>query len=304
MIYLPPPICRPFNSIKFEDDLVIKQGINEQGVKLALNEISWYECVRNLGFDNIPIIFSLNPLVMKRVNGKNIFDYDYLTKSQKKFILSNIIDTLHKLHTLGDIEANSEDVNIEYIRKTFDRLHKVKELIPFINDEFIKINKRYYRNVLFAKDELENELNRFNPTRFSIIHGDCTFSNIMFDTFNTKTILIDPRGYFGNTKLYGDKDYDWAKIYYSLVGNYDQFNRKKFTLDISKNEIEFSIKPNNWQDMEEFFFDLLPDVSKYKIKLIHSIIWLSLTTYAWEDYDAICGAFYNGVVKFNEALEC
>lgn len=241
---------------------------------------------------------------MKRVNGKNIFDYDYLTKSQKKFILSNIIDTLHKLHTLGDIEANSEDVNIEYIRKTFDRLHKVKELIPFINDEFIKINKRYYRNVLFAKDELENELNRFNPTRFSIIHGDCTFSNIMFDTFNTKTILIDPRGYFGNTKLYGDKDYDWAKIYYSLVGNYDQFNRKKFTLDISKNEIEFSIKPNNWQDMEEFFFDLLPDVSKYKIKLIHSIIWLSLTTYAWEDYDAICGAFYNGVVKFNEALEC
>ena len=34
-----------------------------------------------------------------------------------------------------------------------------------------------------------------------------------------------------------------------------------------------------------------------------SIIWLSLTTYAWEDYDSICGAFYNGLYYLEEALE-
>lgn len=49
--------------------------------------------------------------------------------------------------------------------------------------------------------------------------------------------------------------------------------------------------------MEEFFFDKLKNVDKTKIKLLHSIIWLSLTTYAWEDYDSICGAFYNGLIQ-------
>ena len=124
----------------------------------------------------------------------------------------------------------------------------------------------------------------------------------MFDTFNMKAILIDPRGYFGKTKLYGDVDYDWAKLYYSLKGEYDQFNRKKFTLDIRENDVEIAIKPNNWADMEEFFFDCLPVVDKNKIKLLHAIIWLSLTTYAWEDYDSICGAFYNGLIKLGEVL--
>ena len=124
----------------------------------------------------------------------------------------------------------------------------------------------------------------------------------MFDTFNMKAILIDPRGYFGKTKFYGDEDYDWAKLYYSLRGEYDQFNRKKFTLDIREKDVEFAIKPNNWADMEESFFECLPHVSKYKIKLLHAIIWLSLTTYAWEDYDSICGAFYNGIVKLGEVL--
>ncbi|MBQ8475471.1 NDP-sugar synthase, partial [bacterium] len=138
------------------------------------------------------------------------------------------------------------------------------------------------------------------PDKFNLIHGDTTFSNIMFDLFDEKVVLIDPRGYFGNTKLYGDRCYDWAKLYYSINGGYDNFNRKKFNLKINENDVEFSIHKNDWADMEEFFFENLPDINKYKIKLLHGLIWLSLTTYAWEDYDSILGAFYQGVIKLNE----
>ena len=49
--------------------------------------------------------------------------------------------------------------------------------------------------------------------------------------------------------------------------------------------------------MEEFFFDNVPGINKEKIKALHAVIWLSLTTYAWEDYDSICGAFYNGIIQ-------
>lgn len=297
------PRCRPFNSMEFKDDVVVKRGINEQGQKIAVDEIAWYKHVKKLGFEYIPEIYEYEPLTMKRVQGKNIYEYDCLTKTQKRAVLRRLISALKELHSLEtDIPVNIQDVEDNYVNKTFDRLSKIEKLIPFADKEFIKINGQYYRNVFFYRDELMQAVKNIYPKHFSLIHGDCTFSNLMFDTFSMKPILIDPRGYFGKTKLYGDEDYDWAKLYYSIKGEYDQFNRKKFTLDIRDKDVEFAIKPNNWADMEEFFFDSLPYVDKQKIKLLHAVIWLSLTTYAWEDYDSVCGAFYNGIVKLGEVL--
>lgn len=297
------PRCRPFNSMEFNGDIIIKRGINEQGQKIAVDEIAWYKHVKGLGFENIPEIYEYEPLKMKRVQGKNIYEYDCLTRTQKQEILRKLITALKELHNLEPLQpVNIDDVEDNYLTKTFDRLSKVEKLIPFADKEFIKINGRYYKNIFFNKEELAETIRKYYPENFALIHGDCTFSNMMFDTFDMKAILIDPRGYFGKTKLYGDVDYDWAKLYYSLAGEYDQFNRKKFTLDIRERDVEFAIKPNNWADMEEFFFECLSNVSRKKIKLLHAIIWLSLTTYAWEDYDSICGAFYNGLIKLGEVL--
>ena len=292
------PRCRPFNSMEFNDDIVVKRGINEQGRKIAVDEVNWYKKVKEFGYEYIPEIYEYEPLTMKKVQGKNIYEYDCLTRSQKEEILKNIIEALEKLHNLlPAIPANREDCIENYITKTFDRLSKIKHLVPFADREFIRINGQYYKNIFFDREKFSEFLLGFIPDKFKLIHGDCTFSNLMFDTFNMKTILIDPRGYYGKTKLYGDVDYDWAKLYYSLKGDYDQFNRKKFTLDIKDNEVELAIKPNNWEDMEEFFFDNIPGINKEKIKALHAVIWLSLTTYAWEDYDSICGAFYNGIIQ-------
>lgn len=294
---------RPFNSMKFEGDIVIKDGIDEQGKKIAIDERAWYKFVKEKGYEFIPDIYEYEPLKMKRVRGQNIYDYDCLTVSQKKEILKNIIDALENLHNLvPSIPANDEDTRLNYITKTFDRLSKIKNLVPFADREYIKINGTYYKNVFFDEKTFSDTLEKMFPAEFKLIHGDCTFSNLMFDTFNMKTILIDPRGYFGKTKLYGDVDYDWAKLYYSLKGNYDQFNRKKFTLSINEKDVELAIKTNGWEDMEEFFFDNIPDCNKEKIKALHSVIWLSLTTYAWEDYDSICGAFYNGIIQAGDIL--
>lgn len=63
------------------------------------------------------------------------------------------------------------------------------------------------------------------------------------------------------------------------------------------------IESNHWEAVEDYYLDLIKDeVDKNTIKLIHAIIWLSLTTYAWEDYDSICGAFYNGLYYLEEVL--
>ena len=95
--------------------------------------------------------------------------------------------------------------------------------------------------------------------------------------------------------------YDWAKLYYSIAGNYDRFNLKDFRLEIGEKEVSLSIGSNHWEDMEPEFFQMT-GAKEGEIKLLHGVIWLSLTTYAWQDYDSICGAFYNGLYYLEDVL--
>lgn len=293
--------CRPFNNIYEKDGKLIKEGIDEQGKQLAKKEINWYEKIKNLGYENIPTIYSYEPLIMEKIDGKNIYDYNF-SYEQKKETLKKIIDSLDRLHNIDSIETDYYSMKDTYLSKTFARLDKVRNLIPFANEKYIKINGKNCKNIFYFQEEIENIINELECDRFNVIHGDCTFSNILLKK-DIEPILIDPRGYFGDTKIFGDPKYDWAKLYYSIVGDYDMFNLKKFRLNILDDGVELSIESNNWKDMEEYFFELLKNkVTSKEIKLIHALIWLSLTTYAWEDYDSICGAFYNGLYYLEEVL--
>ena len=297
------PKCRPFNSIEFKGDVVIKTPINEQGHKLAADEAAWYRKAAVLGYGNMPKIYSFKPLIMEKIKGENIFRYGFLTKGFKKAILAKIIEALKSLHSLvPPVPASIEDCESNYLSKTFDRLKTVYDLVPFAKDKSITINGRKCQNIFNIRDRISGEMRSMFPDDFVFIHGDCTFHNMMIETDSVRPVLIDPRGYFGNTKFYGDADYDWAKLYYSVCGDYDQFNRKNFSLEIKESSVDLFIVSNNWKDTEEDFFEL-SGADRRKIKLLHAIIWLSLTTYAWEDYDAICGAFYKGIYELQEYLD-
>lgn len=300
---LPKMKCRPFNSLHIEGNRIYKEGMDEQGRKLAEREVAWYKKLQEKDFRNIPHIYSYSPLCMELIDGKNIYEYSYISDINKKKILKQIIKCLKDVHDLGEIRADRDSYYKAYIGKTFDRLRKVKQLVPFANTETIIINGKNCRNIFFCQKEVECLVMQYMPTTFKLIHGDCTFSNLLLRNDGVP-ILIDPRGYFGTTEFYGDVAYDWVKLYYSLFSNYDQFNLKRFNLDIGTNDVKLEIASNNWECMEDEFFRLLNgEVSRRQMKVLLAIIWLSLTTYAWEDYDSICGAFYNGLYYLEEALE-
>lgn len=297
------PKCRPFNKMEFKGDIVLKYPINEQGERLAGLEIAWYKKAAELGYTNIPRIYGYDPLVMEKVKGENIFQYAFLTKGFKQALLEKIITALHELHALlPTIPACSADCEDNYITKTFDRLALVRKLVPFAGDDHVLINGKRCTNIFAIRERITADMRSMYPQEFHFIHGDCTFHNMMIETEGVRPVLIDPRGYFGKTQFFGDVDYDWAKLYYSVVGDYDQFNRKNFSLEIKDHEVELEIVSNNWKELENVFFEL-SGADKKKIKLLHAIIWLSLTTYAWEDYDAICGAFYKGLWELQEYLD-
>ena len=295
--------CRPFNKMTVQGDTIVKEGIDEQGRALAVREKAWYRFVqeRGGGIAAIPKIYSFEPLTMQRIDGRNIFEYE-LSDGEQKEVLQKLVGSLRALHSLGEAPTDYFSVNDAYLGKTFARLEKIRDLVPFAHDEYIVINGKPCRNVFFYKDELSELFSRYRCAKFVFLHGDCTFSNMMLDA-DMRPVFIDPRGYFGHTELYGDPNYDWAKLYYSVVGNYDQFNLKRFRLSVKEREVELDIQSNGWEGQEDYLFSLLGDVSRDEIKLIHAVIWLSLTTYAWEDYDSVCGAFYNGLYYLEDIFE-
>ena len=296
---LPKTKCRPFNRITINGDILIKEPIDAQGEMLAIDECAWYDKVHTLNLHILPKIYSTNPLKMEFIQGKNIYDCKLDLAEQKKS-LTTLISALKSLHQSDSAPCDYFSMHEAYFHKTVVRLSKIRGMIPFADERSIRINGRDCRNVYFYLDELEKRLESLRCNQFHLIHGDCTFSNIMLRD-SGEPILIDPRGYFGFTKLYGDPRYDWAKLYYSVVGNYDRFNLKDFRLDISKHEIKLSIASNGWESMEKTFFDLT-GADRDEIQLLHAVIWLSLTTYAWQDYDSVCGAFYNGLWYLEEVL--
>jgi hypothetical protein len=144
--------------------------------------------------------------------------------------------------------------------------------------------------------------NLMNIKSYVPIHGDCQLTNTMIDK-SGRIYFIDARGYFGKSEILGDARYDWAKVYYALAGNFDQFNVKNFDLEINSGA-NFAIHSGMWENLTEHFLASIPqnEANVKEIKLIHAIIWLSLASHAWEDFDSMCVAFYNGTLLFNDWL--
>lgn len=294
--------CRPFNQLFIEGNKIIKTGIDEQGKQLALREKAWYKLAIERGFEQVPEIYSYEPFEMERIEGKNIYELT-LSYDERKSVLNKIVIALKKLHSLANEATDYYSCENAYFSKTYGRLEKVRDLIPFANCEYIVINGRKCHNVYFYYDRFEEICRECIPAKFVFLHGDCTFSNLMLNEQN-EVVFIDPRGYFGYTEMNGAAVYDWAKLFYSIVGNYDQFNLKRFILKILDDEVELTIESNHWEDMETEFFELIKEETDERtVKILHAIIWLSLTTYAWEDYDSICGAFYKGLYHLEEVFK-
>jgi GTP:adenosylcobinamide-phosphate guanylyltransferase/aminoglycoside phosphotransferase len=290
--------CRPFNAMTIEGGRLINKPLDEQGRKLARLERQWYESAEAKGVRNIPRLYAAEPLTMERINGRNVYEYTDLSLDEKRVILRKLIEAIRALHALERVPADSFSLKEAYYNKTMARLARIRDLVPFADRRSVTVNGRECRNVYYWRRDLERLLDGVGCESFAFIHGDCTFSNILLKN-DAEPVFIDPRGYFGHTELYGDPNYDWAKLYYSIAGNYDRFNLKDFRLEIRDDDVRLRIESNQWESLEDDFF-ALSGADPRTIRLLHAVIWLSFASYAWQDYDSICGAFYNGLHYLEE----
>ena len=296
---------RFFNKLDYESDRVVKRCVDPDYDHLISNECHWYEYVQSQNYEQIPKIYSTEPLTLEKIGGYHPFEVESHDKEQIRKILDSAINALQTLHKLDEQPVSVECLKSNYIDKTRNRVKSVAPLIKGFELETITVNGLECRNPFHERyswifEQAEKYLLKTQGS-FSPIHGDPTFSNMLYSNHREEVVLFDPRGYFGNTKIFGDPDYDWAKLYYSVVGNYDGFNRRKFILhDQGEGDYTVQMKPSLYRQIASELIQQLS--SPCRVELLHALIWLALTSYASDDIDSIRSAFYLGVYYLEKTL--
>jgi GTP:adenosylcobinamide-phosphate guanylyltransferase/aminoglycoside phosphotransferase len=289
---------RFFNEVKIEGDKVYKRCIDSKYDKVHQAEKDWYDYVKD-DFYRIPKIYSTEPLVMSKVEGKHAWD----VKTNKDWVIENYCDALQQLHTIrGSCEPISDyDCADTYMFKPYQRVMQVRHIIEDFSKPVLQINGKSCRNPFCDMRSFEEIMEKhiLQDIKYAVIHGDCTFSNTIVDDKN-EIWFIDPRGTFGGSNIYGDPRYDWAKLYYSAVGNYDRINSKEFSVDRTQG-IKLEIKSNGYQHLGKYILQR-SKMTEVEMNLIHASIWFSLSGYVKEDIDAVLYSFYKGCELWTEAI--
>jgi hypothetical protein len=119
---------------------------------------------------------------------------------------------------------------------------------------------------------------------YTICHGDFCFSNILYDSRVQCLKLIDPRGLDveGKQSIFGDKRYDLAKLYHSIIGLYDFIIAGRFNYSQSSDGSQFIFEPlcsPQQAQIEQLFLDMViaeSGISHSEILAINVHLFLSM----------------------------
>ena len=294
---------RFFNKIDIDSFTVTKRASVKEYEHLIEKEVQWYKSIELLNYQYVPRLVNDSPLVLERVDGLHPSKAAE-TKTEKSAVLLNILHALSQLHSKVSYTANDLESRDVYVNKTTQRVNTVKRVIPFFFQPTITVNGKKVRNIFHSKYEhlLEEIYYKIKPSRFTPIHGDPHFSNIIVDRC-LQPKFIDPRGYFSSAGILGDKNYDYAKVYYSAVGGFDNINRKKFKLVIDSQTVEILIDPEVFIPSADLEFKSYFKKDYQTIKFIHGLIWLAFSGYCIDDFDSIVASFYLGLYWLEDAYD-
>jgi hypothetical protein len=255
---------RPFNTIVVGDTTVTKICSDK---RLKEAEENWYKEMS--GFDFVAQPISYDPLVLKRIYGIQRFD-----------AAAPLYDLARQIHARKDpISANKDDCIDMYIRTTLTRLRNIEYLTDFGDDFFVNGLRCSNPIPILENIDMSNLL----PEAFTPIHGDLTTSNVLWE--GDKPYIIDPRGIFGGSLLYGDPDYDVAKIHYSLTG-WHLLNKGCLAPEIIAN--------NSFRVAD------VPLYGSRKIDFLLATIWLSVTDYVRSNVLSVTYSYLLGSYLLNK----
>jgi hypothetical protein len=207
--------CRDFNEVIDNNINTYKKISNDLS-----GEIHFYKNIPNELKDIFPILLNYDKInntffEIEKINGITI-SHLFLNEELTILQFDNVLGTIKRIHNYID-KNYIDNINIDNINIYENYSNKLIKRYS-THDYSIYPNSNNIYNILL---KYLNQYEYENKGNFSMIHGDTVFSNILINKLG-KIKLIDMRGKQNNIlTMYGDKIYDYAKIYQSLLG-YDE----------------------------------------------------------------------------------
>lgn len=239
-----------FSDIIIQDDIVIKTGKTPEGIQKIQREIRFYSYISegNINFcipklikytDNqLVISYVKNPCCLTHlVNNKNINNY-----------IENIMHELSSIHSITCKKKQSDiinDITIETQDKIISRFLKTNWLSLQNYEKITHVNGLKVKNIHYYAEYIKQRLILLvidkGICEYSLIHGDTHLGNILYSNDDKKLYFIDPRGFFGNSELFGLKEYDYAKLLFGISGYsiFDTMNIDKLIINDNNLTIDF-----------------------------------------------------------------
>lgn len=161
-----------------------------------------------------------------------------------------------------------EQMNKIYLTKTIKRIEEFS----------LQVNSKNFNSEINTLKEIAIETSRFikhvSSEDIGILHGDFCFSNLLYNNRSEAVKCIDPRGLNIDDQfsIYGDRRYDLAKLYHSVVGFYDYIIAGRYSYTNNDNE---DISINGGDDYQneiiKSFNKLIIEPSGYEEKEILAI---------------------------------
>jgi|SaaInlStandDraft_6_1057023.scaffolds.fasta_scaffold16045_2 hypothetical protein len=263
---------RSFNELTINPRSVAKASKNNSRKIFA--EGNW--------FDQLPLSLRLyTPALLHLDRGKGDFhganyqlEYLYLLPLSDLFVFArlekdswetifNSINTMLLDFASHPLIINKPDLlemaDSLYLEKTLRRLDQFDQKSGFdIYSTYVGLAGDEMFTLIEVARYSEKWIKAAKPNDMTIIHGDLCFSNILYDSRVEAIKCIDPRGITANGKisLYGDRRYELAKIYHSVIGLYDLIisGRFKFSKNTTNEyEIKFFHNDGLYQDIADKF---------------------------------------------------
>lgn len=223
-----------FNDIKVVGNALRKKSKNVWGDKKISNEIEYYLYIQNnqINFPMPKLIdyrcmpgggLENNELTIEYISNSNTLT-TLINKTNVEYYTDKIRTHMNNIHNIKMAIPNTSlrnDLYIETVSKILDR-YRDSNLAD--NNSITSVNNKKIKKIEYYCETIYTTLLNIVGDRneYSLIHGDIHLGNIL-EGEKGELYFIDPRGYFGNSKLFGLEEYDYAKLLFGISG-YSMFD--------------------------------------------------------------------------------
>jgi len=235
--------------------------------------------------------------------------YGDLSEQVWKLVISKLMQIVNMLQKYPS-RLTIEDYRSMCINKPLERIASAKRgsniLERLFQEDPLIINGKKYS----GWPTLEPDFREYCSCIASkadqcLIHGDLCFSNILFDQKSGIIRLIDPRGNWGTSSVYGDIKYDIAKLRHSICGAYDYIINDLFESSVNGNSIRYQLTPMpSYQMKVSSIFDEIVQRrwNLNHIKYLEGSLFLSMLPLHAESQERQLAMFATGITRLNEIL--